>query len=892
MRLKDLAKYEMPELIINAWSNRQGDYLLPLQEKAIHAGLINYQIDNGCANNLLISAPTSSGKSFCGEMAAISALLKRKKAVMLIPLKSIAEEKYNFFHSCYQPLGIKTIIVTRDHPDNDYLFEMGDFDFAVAIYEKFNRLLTANIDILQQLGLIIIDELQLLGDAERGPELEMALTKIITSGYKPKIIALSAVLDDEEELARWLNCRIIKETARPVDLLQGVASDGHFHYRSFNNGIEGSEKFDIESNPESITESLINFLRSDRSQKLIFLKSKRDTINAAFKLAASVDWGEAKSILTQLDEEEPSFLIRSLRQVLSHGIAFHNADLTPSQRQAVEQGYINGEIRILFSTTTLAMGVNLPAETVLLETMKYDSGIFGGKPALIPITSAEFQNITGRAGRFGFGSANNPGKAIILASSSFEHEVLWTNYIETHHNAKIVSCLDRFSLHDIILDIVASRLVDDFDTLLLVLSQTFYAHQKKPFERITAENILSDLKHIGLIGDDYSPTSVGFAVAECGLSYAGYQWYKKSLENQLPDNISGWLFFALSANDFTISRSGLLSSEYHSHYYERLLYQKFDNCLGTITPLLNKKIGSEPLDFRSVAILKATFLLTEWAQEIPVEQLEQRYQLHHGQIINLGEIAAWLMMSLAKIIRANDHKSVMPLSLEDFAFNVQFGISSEIKELHAFSREILSRFDFANLRKEGIKTIGDFRGLPPGRLAELIKSENKLKKLYELLETPEKEEKMNRTTALNTGYNHPITLGAGLGYRPSSLELDGNYVGERYLVKIDGFPVHLTGKSFKYLTKLAYSRLANGEGWIYKDDIEAGFNQARYLYRLKQEVNHDGGCPWDIFENNRLGYYRLALEPNKIKLNIENLKSHSDYELRHMAESLAPRLIS
>ena len=80
-----------------------------------------------------------------------------------------------------------------------------------------------------------------------------------------------------------------------------------------------------------------------------------------------------------------------------------------------------------------------------------------------------------------------------------------------------------------------------------------------------------------------------------------------------------------------------------------------------------------------------------------------------------------------------------------------------------------------------------------------------------------------------------------------------------------------------------------GEGWIYRDDIEVGFNQARYLYRLKQEIKNSG-FSWSIFENNRLGYYRLDLEPSRIKLNLESLKNHDDYEVRQIAGELALRL--
>lgn len=124
-----------------------------------------------------------------------------------------------------------------------------------------------------------------------------------------------------------------------------------------------------------------------------------------------------------------------------------------------------------------------------------------------------------------------------------------------------------------------------------------------------------------------------------------------------------------------------------------------------------------------------------------------------------------------------------------------------------------------------------------------------------------------------------------LSAQPESVEIDGSYERERYLIKINGFPVRLTGKSFKYFTRLAWSRLnpANGGGWIYKEDIEVGFNQARYLYRMKNEVASALSLPWPVFENNRLGYYRLSVDPARIHFNFDNLKTHPDYELSSLA---------
>jgi helicase len=896
MKLKDLTKFGIPALIIEAWTRRQGDYLLPLQEKAIRAGLLDETVNDG-QQNLIISAPTSSGKSFCGEMAAMGALLRRRKAVMLLPLKSIAEEKYDYFRNCYRDIGIRTIIVSRDHPENDIDFELGNFDLALAIYEKFNRLLTVNLDILQQIGLVVIDELQMISDPSRGGELEVALTKIIGSGYSPRMVALSAVLENNTELADWLDCGVVSETVRPIDLLQGVAGSGSFRYRSFNSGFEGSEKITLDSDSDNLAEKLIEFLKSDKSQKLVFLKSRRDTIDAALALAGTVSWPEAKTTLVRLEGEENSFLIRSLKQALSRGVAFHNADLTAGQRQAIEDGYRQGQIRIIFSTTTLAMGVNLPAETVLLETMKYTAGVFGGKATLVPITIAEFQNITGRAGRFGLGAAGRPGKAIVLAASEFEHEVLWSEYIDSRKNEKHVSILGSTNIHDIILDLIVSGFNSDAEKLEHCLQNLFYSRGRNLLNGTDLNSILIELSSENLLGEGLNPTQLGIAVAESGITIKSCRQYLKLLTEKYPETKIGWLFIALNAGEFDISRCGLTSFEYHRRIYEKLLYQHFNEYVNEIDVYTVSKINHEPLDFHSSAILKSLFVLAEWAEGKTIERLEQRYQLHHGQIINLAETAAWLLASIGRIIHALDGRSNLPRLLDDYAFNLQFGISPEMREICSMLGTVLNRADYKALENGNIKSLTDLRTgaqdtLNGSRaLSEIIKPEGKLRRVLDSLENSEKEDKMRKKTRSNAvNIYRPGLSGDGpYGVDPTLIELDGAYEKERYLVKIDGFPVRLTGKSFMYLAKLAFARLTGGDGWTYKDDIEVGFNQARYLYRLRQEIK-DGGFSWPIFENNRLGYYRLDLEPEKIRLNLDNLRNHPDYQLRKIIDELAPRL--
>jgi hypothetical protein len=122
---------------------------------------------------------------------------------------------------------------------------------------------------------------------------------------------------------------------------------------------------------------------------------------------------------------------------------------------------------------------------------------------------------------------------------------------------------------------------------------------------------------------------------------------------------------------------------------------------------------------------------------------------------------------------------------------------------------------------------------------------------------------------------------------PESIEIDGTAVRERYLIRINNCPISLTGKSFKYFVRLVWSRLTKDNGWLYKEDLEKGLNQARYLYRLRQEIGRDFLPDWPLYENNRSGYYRLAADRDRLRVNVEALQEFPDYEVQEMARELA-----
>ncbi len=456
MRLGELERYGLPKRLIERWAGRQGERLLPVQSRAVLKGLLGngHGVNAGVSVaghrgqsgvpgvrrgggeerpvRMLISAPTAAGKSFCAEMAIARAIVQRRKAVMLLPLKALAEQKYRTLADTFGALGVKCLIASGDHPENDRAFAEGDYDVAVAIYEKFDMLLTANLDALQTIGLLVIDEIQTIAEPGRGAVLEQLLTRVLGSVYVPSLLGLSAVIGETDEaagrLADWLGATLVEESRRPVDLRRGVAAEGSFRYRCFNSGDEDTEPFAADDPGLEPWENLVGKLREESGSTLVFLKSRRETVSAALRLATEVGWDPAKGAMEALADEEQSFLLRTLRQVLGRGVAFHNADLTSYQRQVVEQAFIDKQVKVVFTTTTLAMGVDLPADTVYLETVKYCSGVYDSKPSLVPVSRAEFDNMTGRAGRLGR-SDGGCGRAVILAGSEFERDILWENYI-------------------------------------------------------------------------------------------------------------------------------------------------------------------------------------------------------------------------------------------------------------------------------------------------------------------------------------------------------------------------------------------------------------------------------------------------------------------------------
>jgi len=183
------------------------------QQKALNAGLLD-------GKNILVCTPTASGKTLIAELAMINSILKKGcKAVYIVPLKALANEKFKDFKRKYEHI-IKIAISIGDLDSTDsYLYK---YDLIITTTEKFDSLIRHKAPWIPDVKVIVIDEIHLLNDSERGPTLEILITLLRRLLKDIQIIALSATIGNPEELARWLNSNLVIDDWRPIELHKGI----------------------------------------------------------------------------------------------------------------------------------------------------------------------------------------------------------------------------------------------------------------------------------------------------------------------------------------------------------------------------------------------------------------------------------------------------------------------------------------------------------------------------------------------------------------------------------------------------------------------------------------------------------------------------------------------
>ncbi len=716
MEISRLAGYGIPDHFVAAWAARQGGRLLPLQERAVReCGLFG-------DGNLLVCAPTSSGKTFIGEMAAVWTAVHRRKAVYLTPLRALAAEKHAQFQLCHGPLGLRVIVSTREHRDHDDDFGRGRYDIAVAVYEKFDQLLAWRPERLNEIGLVVADEMDLLADPERGAGVEVLLSRLRAAGCR--VIGLSAVLENGDECAEWLDARLVRHERRSVELRYGVLHGGVYRYQTHNDRSEGAEEFPGASGatPWEIIFDGARALAESGESCLIFVKAKHEARRAAEALAARASLPPAARAVEALRALEPTRARDALMGTLSCGTAFHTTDLTREERAVVEEAFRSGEVRLITATGTLAVGLNLPAANVFPIPEKWVRHPRFDQPWRAPVGQGEYENMSGRAGRFGACGAF--GRSILAAATPFDAESLWRCYVRGAR-APLTPPLAAAPLGDHALRLLAGRACATPRALAEFFSGTLTARMgwgARPEER-AAERVGEAVRAClergmirpgrpcgaeGTAADTVlEPTPLGRVAAAKGVGTETAaliaHWVEGARHRHWLD-IDPILALALSP-DGRMRFVGLTAREHaHGDYPDRLRRAAASQECQSDTPLNRMRGTRAAPPFEEMRAVKTALMLNDWINHWPVRDLEDEYETTAGQILAAADQTAWLADAAAAVADAINAPEAMAARLADLSLRLGRGVRTELLPLARGAGRVLTRREMLALHDAALHT--------------------------------------------------------------------------------------------------------------------------------------------------------------------------------------------
>ncbi len=882
MRIFELGRYNIPEKIVDAWINEMGEDLLPVQERAIK----KYRVLDG--KSLIISSPTTSGKTFIGEIAAVKGVMEKKKVIYLVPQKSLAKEKYLDFQKKYESFGIRTVVSSRDHREFDQRIEAGKFGIAVTVYENMAQLMVKNPFLLKNVALVIIDELQEIGDPDRGPGLEITITKIVTSLHRPQIIGLSAVLGNPEALARWLDADLLTHDKRPIELHKGVLHHGAFHYKTHNTHERKTEDLvdtGLDNRGEILLASIVHLVKQG-DYILVFLSSKMDTMAFARRLVDRVALGRAQGAIEELALLEETSLKLELNFCLQKSIAFHHLDLSREERDIIERYTRAGEIKVIFCTTTLAMGVNLPATTVFLQTQKWETN---GSDHMImtPIAWAEYEIISGRAGRLGFG--RDFGRSITIARNDYEYQMLWENYIDGEV-AMLSSQMNRQGFDNHLVNIMASGLGKTREELEAFFARTFMGlSENRETIRTNMEKALQFLLDNSLIEQcrrgELSVSTLGNAVASKGITCLTaldlVLFLKEVGCRELTD--LEILHAMASSHDGKRIDIQIAQHEHGNRKYEKLVRKKFCGQQEYVGTLLSRVIKSPLLLTKSKAkILKLTLLLDRWIRGVETPSLERYFESYYGTIVAAAEGMSRIAFAASLVAQSIGSPKPLQDRLTTLSERLLYGLEEDSLELARLRVRGLGRARIRKLVKEGFDSRKAIREAPMTILVMMIPEKIAIS-LKRAVESDGEAPVVISTPAVETATVEAVAPDDTFLYR-DRIEITGKPMEKRNLVIINGSPTGITNRSLELLLHFAVALKKDGKGWVHKQDLTSDIGSTQLIARLRNELRNltlakDG----KIIENDGSGSYRLSIPPQNVVIDEESLQKHWNAVIKELA---------
>src|SRR3989475_594255 len=671
------------------------DQLYPPQEDAIKAGVLD-------GKNLVLASPTASGKTLVAEICILKHILERNgKAIYLAPLRALASEKFKEFQrysSIKKPSGehLRIGMSTGDYDSSDPW--LGRYDIIISTNEKADSLLRHRAPWMNELSLVVADEIHLLTEHERGPTLEVVLTRLTEINPDIQMLALSATVRNADEVGQWLHAGSVTTDWRPVPLREGIYNLGQLQFN------DGSSRI-IQSGTKTPVLDIALDVLSSGGQALIFTETRRSAVEMGRKAALAV-----KPRLSKIEERslntiaerilssgEKTRLGEALASQIASGAGFHHAGLTGPHRGIVETAFRDGRIKVLAATPTLAAGVNLPARTVIISSYeRFESG-----HGRYPISVLEYKQFCGRAGRPKY---DKYGESVLIARNQDEADWLMENYVIAQPEKLWSKLAVEKILRPHVLSTVAAGYAKTEEGLYEFFGRTFYAHQYGP--RMIKGKIGEVLKFLAkeemvvMEGRDLEASRFGKRVSELYIDPMSAVIIRDGLYNRAKKMTDFSLLHLIARTPDLAPRPRPRGSELAK--LGVLAASHSDEFMGEVANQFEDPIAYDEF----LSELKASLVLSDWISEFTEDQILETRKVEPGDLLRLVQGTEWLLFAAQELARLFGHKDLLA-NMEILRVRVSKGVKPELVKLVGL--EGVGRVRARMMYSAGLKSIDDIK---------------------------------------------------------------------------------------------------------------------------------------------------------------------------------------
>jgi helicase len=613
----------------------------------------------------------------------------------------LASEKFKEFQrysAIKKPNGdhVRAGISTGDYDSSDPW--LGRYDIILCTNEKADSLLRHKAPWMSELTLVVADEVHLLTEQERGPTLEVVLTRLTEINPNIQVLALSATVRNAEEVGSWLNAGSVTTDWRPVPLREGIYHDNQVQFR------DGASRAILSGTKTPSLDIALDVL-STGGQALIFTETRRSAVEMGRKASGAV-----KSRLSKPEERalstiaerilstgEKTRLGEALAMQVAAGAGFHHAGLAGIHRGIVEDAFRDGRIKVLAATPTLAAGVNLPARAVVISSYeRYEAGY-----GRYPISVLEYKQFCGRAGRPKY---DKFGEALLIARNPDEAEWLMENYVLAQPEKLWSKLAAERVLRPHVLSTVAAGYAHSEEGLYNFFARTFYAHQYGP--RLIKGKIGDILRFLFkeemvlMEGKELSASRFGKRVSELYIDPMSAVILRDGLYNRAKKMTDLSILHLISKTPDLSPRPRPRGGEVDK--LSLLAEQRSDEFTYPIPTQFEDPVAYEEF----LGELKSAQVLSDWIDERTEDQILETRKVEPGDLLRLVQGSEWLILATQELGRLFGHKDLLA-PLEMLKVRLAKGVRPELVKLTTL--EGVGRVRARMLYDAGLKTIEDIK---------------------------------------------------------------------------------------------------------------------------------------------------------------------------------------